>query len=155
MILLKAIQKNFCHLIKLSLVYIATISTQAHSSLTYCSTLCGLLDTTVRSTSPDEARVYCSSANKEWAYLGNGNVKVTGTWKQQKVRNFYKIYFIIDGGESTIFQLQRACKNEFGEDFIFAQPDNPRTNSWHTFAINDNIMALGHYLLQLSSPGRL
>ncbi|BBH53875.1 hypothetical protein [Fluviispira sanaruensis] len=48
MVLLKSVQKNFLHFIKLSLVCAANVSSLAHNSIDYCSTLCGLLDTHVQ-----------------------------------------------------------------------------------------------------------
>ncbi|KAB8029762.1 hypothetical protein [Fluviispira multicolorata] len=115
MIILKSVHKNIFFLLKLSLFCGSILSTQEHSSMTYYSTLCGLINTTIQTTGPDLAKVYCSTADKKWAFLESGNVTVTGTWEIQKVRSLCRINFIIDRGKNDNLQLQNACKNEYGK----------------------------------------
>ena len=107
-------------------------------------------------TMADETNVYCANINKNWFLLSNGNVKVHGTWHRKKVKGaLFQIFFIIEGGINEVIRLQNECKKEFGEEYIFAQPINNRSYSWHTFAIDENNIIPGFFSYQLNLPARI
>ena len=93
----------------------------------------------VGNTFANETYVFCSDNNKNWNWLGNGKVKVNGTWKHASTQsvNFYK-YFILDEGIAKYNSLKSQCLTEFGPEFIYPQPSDSYFSGWSPFAKNDN-----------------
>lgn len=85
----------------------------------------------------DETFVICSDNNKNWNWLENGKVTVSGSWKNGSVQSvhYYK-FFILDEGIAKYNALKAQCLSEFGSDFIYPQPSDSYFSNWAPFAHN-------------------
>lgn len=97
----------------------------------------------------DETYVYCSDENKNWNWLSNGTVKVQGYWNTNTLRNgLYFDIFIIKNGLDEIVSLKNKCIEEFGANYIYAQPADNRFQRWSLFALNDSHFVTGIFTLR-------
>ncbi len=92
----------------------------------------------------DETYVYCSTIKKQWNWLNNKSVKVSGEWKVKELKNIRFIrYFKIDGGVNFVKELQNLCKNEFGQHYLYAQPAKSALEDWYVFGYEDGSLEPG------------
>ncbi|WP_186648116.1 hypothetical protein [Fluviispira vulneris] len=91
-----------------------------------------------------ETYVYCADENKNWHWLSGGTITVSGYWDTASVRRgLYFNYFIITKGLDEVKALRDKCVNEFGSNYIFAQPADSSLQRWSLFAINDDTFVSG------------
>jgi hypothetical protein len=95
--------------------------------------------------SAEETSVYCSDKNRNWHWLNEGKARVKGTWGTKIISDsYFYSYFILDNGLIEIWKLKFKCNQEFGKNFIYAQPANSIFSVWAPFALNDNSILDGH-----------
>ena len=95
--------------------------------------------------SAEETSVFCADKNKNWHWLNKGKTKVKGKWGGKMLNDtYYFNYFILEDGIRTIWTLKFKCFQEFGGDFIYAQPANSAFSEWYPFALNEDNILGGH-----------
>lgn len=104
--------------------------------------------------------VYCADKNKNWFWLKNNNGEKISIFVVEKIALKYNIYAkygealwwkvkysipFTDQPEKVIFDLQKKCKEQYGNNFEYAQPAVNILSSWEPFGLNDEQIAKGVY----------
>jgi hypothetical protein len=92
----------------------------------------------------DTTYVFCATKDRKWEWLKvEGNyVYVNGDWKSSMI-NSTKFYYFKISDDVKVEDLQKQCIQNLGSSYIYAQPANNSSRTWHIFGRDEQNLADG------------